>query len=62
LSVVLNNKRGVIISSLSAQDEPRFWQTVIIFIGVLVIYAPLIAGYTYSGLQLSEVHFKLRYT
>jgi len=52
----------VIISSLSAQDEPRFWQTVIIFIGVLVIYAPLIAGYTYSGLQLSEVHFKLRYT
>ncbi|MGB3208084.1 MAG: ABC transporter ATP-binding protein, partial [Crinalium sp.] len=47
LSVLLNNKRGALISSLSAQDEPRFWQTVIVFIGVLVIYAPLLAGYTY---------------
>jgi len=47
LSVVLNNKRGVLISALSAQDEPRFWQTVIVFIAVLVIYAPLLAGYTY---------------
>ncbi|HEY9711551.1 MAG TPA: ABC transporter ATP-binding protein/permease, partial [Oculatellaceae cyanobacterium] len=53
LSVVLNNKRGVLISSLSAQDEPRFWQTVIIFIGVLVIYAPLLAGYTYLRDRLS---------
>jgi hypothetical protein len=47
LSVVLNNKRGVLISALSAQDEPHFWQTVIVFIAVLVIYAPLLAGYTY---------------
>lgn len=53
LSVVINNKRGVLISSLSAQDEPRFWQTVIIFIGVLVIYAPLLAGYTYLRDRLS---------
>ncbi len=53
LSVVLNNKRGVLISSLSAQDEPRFWQTVMIFIGVLVIYAPLLAGYTYLRDRLS---------
>jgi putative ATP-binding cassette transporter len=53
LSVVLNNKRGVLISALSARDEPRFWQTVIIFIGVLVIYAPLIAGYTYLRDRLS---------
>ena len=47
LSVVLNNQRGVLISALSARDESRFWQTVIIFIGVLVVYAPLLAGYTY---------------
>ena len=47
LSVVLNNKRGVLISALSAQDEPRFWQTVMVFISVLVIYAPLLAGYVY---------------
>jgi putative ATP-binding cassette transporter len=53
LSVVLNNKRGVLISALSAQDEPRFWQTVIVFIGVLVIYAPLLAGYTYLRDRLS---------
>ena len=53
LSVVLNNKRGVLISALSAQDEPRFWQTVIIFLGVLVIYAPLLAGYTYLRDRLS---------
>ncbi|MBD3886121.1 hypothetical protein IFO70_30985 [Phormidium tenue FACHB-886] len=38
---------AVPISALSAQDEPRFWQTVIVFIAVLVIYAPLLTGYTY---------------
>lgn len=53
LSVVLNNKRGVLISALSAQDEPRFWQTVFVFIGVLVIYAPLLAGYQYLRDRLS---------
>ena len=53
LSVVLNNKRGVLISALSAKDEPRFWQTVMIFIGVLVIYAPLLAGYRYLRDRLS---------
>ncbi|MEQ9667381.1 SbmA/BacA-like family transporter [Coleofasciculus sp. G2-EDA-02] len=53
LSVLLNNKRGVLISALSAQDKSRFWQTVIIFIGVLVIYAPLLAGYTYLRDRLS---------
>ncbi|MBF2046944.1 MAG: ABC transporter ATP-binding protein/permease [Elainella sp. C42_A2020_010] len=53
LSVVLNNKRGVLISALSAQDEPRFWQTVLIFLAVLVIYAPLLAGYQYLRDRLS---------
>ena len=53
LSVVLNNKRGVLISALSAKDESRFWQTVIIFVGVLVIYAPLLAGYRYLRDRLS---------
>lgn len=47
LSVVLNNQRGELISALSVKDEARFWQTVSIFIGVLVVYAPLLAGYTY---------------
>jgi vitamin B12/bleomycin/antimicrobial peptide transport system ATP-binding/permease protein len=47
LSVLLNNKRGVLISALSASDEARFWQTILIFAGTLVIYAPLYAGYVY---------------
>jgi vitamin B12/bleomycin/antimicrobial peptide transport system ATP-binding/permease protein len=47
LSVVLNNQRGTMISALSAHDESRFWQTIIIFTGVLVAYAPIYAGYTY---------------
>ena len=52
LSVVLNNKRGVLISSLSAQDEARFWETVLVFWGVLVAYAPLLAGYDYLQKRL----------
>ncbi|MBW4582885.1 MAG: ABC transporter ATP-binding protein/permease [Tildeniella nuda ZEHNDER 1965/U140] len=53
LSVVLNTKRGVLISALSAKDEARFWETVVIFIGVLVLYAPLLAGYRYLRDRLS---------
>ncbi len=47
LSVLLNNKRGVLISALSARDEARFWQTIWVFTGTLVVYAPLFAGYVY---------------
>ena len=47
LSVLLNNKRGELISALSAQDEARFWQTIVVFTGTLVLYAPLYAGYVY---------------
>lgn len=53
LSVVLNTQRGVLISALSARDESRFWQTVMIFIAVLVGYAPLLAGYRYLRDRLS---------
>lgn len=53
LSVVLNNKRGALISALSARDESRFWETVMIFIGVLVLYAPLLAVYRYLRDRLS---------
>ncbi len=47
LSVLLNSKRGELISSLSARDEVRFWQTIGIFAATLVVYAPLYAGYVY---------------
>jgi vitamin B12/bleomycin/antimicrobial peptide transport system ATP-binding/permease protein len=47
LAVLLNGKRGELISALSAKDEVKFWQTIWIFAGTLVVYAPLYAGYTY---------------
>ncbi|MEL7070857.1 MAG: ABC transporter ATP-binding protein/permease [Cyanobacteria bacterium J06581_3] len=47
LSVVINTQRGELISALSAKNESRFWRTTLIFVGVLVVYAPLLAGYTY---------------
>lgn len=47
LSVLLNTQRGELISALSARSESRFWKTVGIFLGILVVYAPLLAGYTF---------------
>ncbi|MGB7086759.1 MAG: SbmA/BacA-like family transporter, partial [Phormidesmis sp.] len=47
LSVLLNTQRGELISALSAKSESRFWQTVAIFLGILVVYAPLLASYTF---------------
>jgi vitamin B12/bleomycin/antimicrobial peptide transport system ATP-binding/permease protein len=68
LSVMLNSKRGELISALSAKDEGRFWQTILVFVGILVVYAPLYAGYVYLrdrlGLQWRQWltdHFVDRY-
>jgi vitamin B12/bleomycin/antimicrobial peptide transport system ATP-binding/permease protein len=68
LSVMLNSKRGELISALSARDEARFWQTILIFVGILVVYAPLYASYVYLrdrlGLQWRQWltdHFIDRY-
>ncbi len=68
LSVMLNSKRGELISALSAKDEARFWQTILIFVGILAVYAPLYAGYVYLrdrlGLQWRQWltdHFIDRY-
>ena len=47
LSVLLNTQRGELISALSAQSESRFWKTVGVFLGILVVYAPLLAAYTF---------------
>ncbi len=47
LSVLLNTQRGELISALSAQSESRFWKTVGIFLAILIVYAPLLAGYTF---------------
>ncbi len=52
LSVMLNSKRGELISALSAKDEIRFWQTILVFVGILVVYAPLYAGYVYLRARL----------
>ncbi len=55
LSVLLNTQRGELISALSAQSESRFWKTVGIFLGILVVYAPLLAGYTFLRDRLGLV-------
>lgn len=47
LAVVLNTQQGALISALSAKDESRFAKSIEIFIGVLILYAPLLAGYNY---------------
>ncbi len=47
LSVILTQKQGEIISSLSAKDVDRFWTTIQIFLAVLIVYAPLFAGFSY---------------
>lgn len=48
LSVVLNTQQGDIFSSLAAKDGERFQRTILIFLGVLVIYVPLFASFNYS--------------
>ncbi|MBD2777098.1 ABC transporter ATP-binding protein/permease [Iningainema tapete] len=55
LAVVLNGQQGALISALSAKDRPRFTQTIQIFIGVLVLYAPLLATYNYLQDRLGLV-------
>ena len=52
LSVVLSQQQGEIISSLSKQDTDRFWRTIQIFLGVLVVYVPLFAGFSYVQSKL----------
>ncbi len=52
LSVQLNAQQGNIISSLSAKDEARFWQTIWQFLAVLIVYVPLFAGFSYCQSKL----------
>lgn len=52
LSVILNREQGNIFSSLSAQDQQRFWLTIRNFLIVLVIYVPLFAGFRYLRSKL----------
>ncbi len=47
LRVSLNQQQGVLISSLADKDADRFWAAVRIFLGVLIVYVPLFAGYSY---------------
>jgi putative ATP-binding cassette transporter len=52
LGLMLNQQRGNIISSLSAKSAERFQQTILIFLGILVIYVPLFASFNYSQQKL----------
>lgn len=52
LSVVLNEQQGILISALSQKNSQRFWQAVLTFLGILVVYVPLFASYGYLGNKL----------
>jgi putative ATP-binding cassette transporter len=52
LSVLLNTAQGGLISTLAAKDEAKFWQTVLRFLLILVVYVPLFAGYSYTESKL----------
>lgn len=47
LGVIFNQKRGDIISALSAKSPDRFWESVVTYLLILVIYVPLVAGFAY---------------
>jgi putative ATP-binding cassette transporter len=50
--VVLNAQQGGLISSLAEKNQDRFYQTALIFVGVLVVYVPLFAGFSYTQEKL----------
>ena len=52
LSVQLNAQQGELFSALSKLDTPRFWRTVWLYLGVLVVYVPLFAGFSYLQRKL----------
>lgn len=52
LSVLLNKYQGGLISTLAAKNESEFWQTVINFLLVLIVYVPLFASFSYSQNKL----------
>ena len=54
LSVLLLQQQGNIISSLSAHDSNRFWNTIRTFLIILVIYVPLFASYGYVKQRLGN--------
>ena len=45
LSVSLTNIQGDVISALTELNQERFTKTIYLFLGVLIIYVPLIASY-----------------
>lgn len=52
LSVSLNTQQGEIFSALAAKSSERFWQTIVNFLIILIIYVPLFAGFNYCQEKL----------
>jgi putative ATP-binding cassette transporter len=52
LGVELNAQSGNIFSALSAKKADLFWESVKIYFGILVVYVPLVAGYSYVRSRL----------
>lgn len=47
LSVLLNAQQGNFVTFLAKKDADKFWQSVKIFLIILVVYVPLFAGFSY---------------
>lgn len=54
LSVSLLKQQGNIITYLSKKDVDLFWQTIRIFLAILVIYVPLFASFSYVQKRLGN--------
>jgi len=52
LSVSLTNIQGDMISALTELNQDRFTRTIYVFLGILIVYVPLSAGYGYVRAKL----------
>ena len=46
-SVLFNQQSGEFTSALAARDAPRFWHSILVFFGLLVVAVPIYAYYYY---------------
>ncbi|MDJ0747262.1 MAG: ABC transporter ATP-binding protein/permease [Xenococcaceae cyanobacterium MO_167.B27] len=54
LDVVFNRRFGELFSALAEPNADRFWTTLLILLGIIVVYVPLIASYSYCRARLGN--------
>ena len=52
--VIFNQKYGELFSALAESNSNRFWQVLLVLLGIIVIYVPLIASYSYFKARLGN--------